>query len=251
MEWDRTAWVTRASGIDTYSENGIFTGWVVGRAGVMLGRLYNKLLQAKKIGSDYLLGLWREAGRNDDEPVWRMEFQIKRDVLAQMQIAPLSSVLTNLDGLWSYATTDWLRLAIPQESDQTRSRWPINPLWGYLSAIDWNSDGGPLLRSYDPARTPSDPKLYSMYLGTLVSYMAKRGLSDPYAAQEALIAEVVGYYMGKAEWDGLSFDDYLAERIALKVRAFGVGLNDPDGLGKLDQKQIDAAAKSYRKASRG
>lgn len=251
MEWDRLSWITRAIGIDTYSENNTFTGWVIGRGGIMLGRLYNKLLQAAKVGGDYLIDLWHAAGRQPGEPVWRLEFQIKRDVLNQMGIVPLSSALNHLDGLWSYATTEWLRLAIPQESDQTRSRWPINPLWGHLSAIDWNGNGGPLLRSYDPARTPSDPKLYSMYLGTLVSYMAKRGLADPYAAQEALIAEVVGYYMGRVERDGLSFDDFLAERIALKVRVFGVGLNDPDGLDKLDQAQIDTAAKSYRKASRG
>ena len=35
---------------------------------------------------------------------------------------------TNLNGLWSYATTDWLRLTIPTPEDEPRSRWPVHPL---------------------------------------------------------------------------------------------------------------------------
>jgi hypothetical protein len=44
MEWNREAWVTRGGGIDAYSEGGVFTGWVVGRGGVISARLYYKLL---------------------------------------------------------------------------------------------------------------------------------------------------------------------------------------------------------------
>ncbi|WP_310448705.1 hypothetical protein [Sulfuritalea sp.] len=108
-EWDREAWVTRGGGIDAYSENSIFTGWVVGRGGVISARLYYKLLQAAKIGANYLLALWEEAGWKEGEHVWRLEFQLRREVLVQHGLAKLDAVLGNLNGLWSYATTEWLK----------------------------------------------------------------------------------------------------------------------------------------------
>lgn len=251
FDWDRSAWVTRAAGIDAFSENGTFTGWMIGRGGVILARLYYKSLQALKTGQDYLVPLWRQAGRADDEPVWRLEFQFKRDMLVQMGLGPLDSTLTHLDGLWSYATTEWLKLTIPQATDRTRSRWPIHGLWGYLSAIDWNGPGGPLSRDFDTTRAPRDQRLYALYMAGLLGYMAKRQIHDLYQAQEAMTAEVVAYYMGKAYLDGIAFERYIQERVALKVRQYGTALNDPDALDDLDQAEVDAQAAAYRKASRG
>jgi hypothetical protein len=251
FDWDRTAWVTRASAIDNYSESGTFTGWVIGRGGVMLARLYFKSLQAKKTGQDYLLSLWREAGRTADEPVWRLEFQIKRDVLSDMRLGDLHGTLANLSGLWAYGTGEWVRLAIPQDGDQTRSRWPLHPLWGYLSEIDWQGNGGPLLRSVDMTHAPQDPKLYSMYLAALIGFMAKRHIHDLYQAQEAMTTELVAFYSDRAYMDGISFDQYVDERVALKVRQYGSGINDPEILDKVDENASQARAEAYRKASRG
>jgi hypothetical protein len=251
MEWDRTAWITRASSIDTYSESGLFTGWVVGKGGHILARLYLKSLQAAKIAIDYLPPLWKHAGRIEGEPVWRLEFQIKREVLAQMKLARLYDTLRHLNGLWCYATNDWLRLAIPTLDDKTRSRWPIHPLWGYLSSIDWEAPGGPVLRSFSASRTPDDKRLFAMSLAAVTSYAAKHGYRDLYEAYEALIAAVVTYYADKAHWEGLSFDDYIEDRIALKVRQFNASVNDPAILDKLDEAEIERRAIAYRKASRG
>lgn len=249
MEWPREAWITRAKGKNTYSVDDIFTGWVIGEGGAMSARLYNKTIQAKKIGAEYVFDLWRECGWNGFDPVWRLEFEIKREVLAQMGIAPLSRTLSNLNGLWSYATTEWLKLAIPQEADKTRSRWPIHPLWGLLSSIDWETPGGPLLRSHNPARVPADERLYGMYLSALIGFMAKRGIQDLYQAQEEMIAYVVSYFTGKAYEQRLqSFDDFIADRLALKVRQFNTGINAPDGLADIDQSETEERAKAYRKA---
>lgn len=199
----------------------------------------------------YLPILWKQAGRLDDEPVWRLEFQIKREVLSQMKIVRLAETLRHLNALWCYATDEWLRLAIPNPEDKTRSRWPIHPLWGYLSSIDWETPGGPLLREFSPARAPADAKLYSLYVAVLTSFMAKRGIADLYEGQEELVAAVVEFYMNKAFWEGMSFDDYFAERIALKARLFNSALNDPELLDKLDEAEIQRRALAYRKASKG
>ncbi len=96
MEWDRASWVTRGGGVDSYSEDGIFTGWVVGRGGVIFAWLYYKQLQAAKIGAYYLLPLWEQAGLKSDEQVWRLEFQLRREVLMQLGLKKLDSTLGNL-----------------------------------------------------------------------------------------------------------------------------------------------------------
>ena len=97
------------------------------------------MIESRKSGKEYLHALWNEAGWQGDLPVWRMEFQFKREVLDQLQLAGLPDVLGHLAGLWNYATSDWLRLCLPSDSDGTRSRWPIRPLWIALSSVDWGS----------------------------------------------------------------------------------------------------------------
>lgn len=251
MEWNRAAWITHAEHIDTYSERGVFSGWVIGRGGAMLARLYDKRLQASKIGAEYLAELWKAVGWQDHEPVWRLEFQIRRDVLVQMGLGGFREVQDNLDGLWSYAMTDWLRLALPQEGDKTRSRWPVHPLWGYLSSIDWQGSGGPLSRSFKTTMAPADTKFYSLYLAAMTGYLAKHLDLDMGKAQEAIHREAMRYYGRRAEKKGKSLEEYVEGRVALKVRQYGTELNDPDGLARLDEELSEQAALTYRKASRG
>ncbi len=251
MEWNREAWVTRASSVDSYSEGGIFTGWVVGKGGIISARLYHKLLHARKIGADYLLEAWQRVGWDGEKPVWRLEFQLRREVLSQHGLASLPDVLNNLNGLWSYATTEWLRLTVPSLDDKTRSRWPIHPLWGYLSSIDWETDGGPLSRSYSPARIPGDDYLFAHAFSVLMSYMAREGIDDLYQGQEALMAALYEYHSAKAGRLLVGFDDYIAEKLAIKARQFNTILNDPDLNDKLDATDIKQKAHAYRKASDG
>ena len=251
MEWNREAWVTRGGSVDAYSEGGVFTGWVVGRGGVISARLYYKLLQAAKIGSDYLLTLWEQGGWKPPEQVWRLEFQLRREILTQHGLTKLDAVLGNLNGLWSYATTEWLKLTIPNPDDQTRSRWPIHPLWGYLSSIDWETEGGPLTRSFSKARVPGDKKLFSMALSVLVSYMAREGIEDPLEGYKALMTALYAHHSAIAEHLGLSFDEYLDQKLAIKGRLYNTLGTYPKGMPGLDDAISAKNAEAYRKAKDG
>src|ERR1017187_4877038 len=226
-EWDRASWVTRGGGVDAYSEKGIFTGWVVGRGGSISARLYNKSLQSAKIEANHQLELWANAGWQAGTDVWRLEFQLRREVLIQLGLRKLPDVLRNLNGIWSYATTDWLKLTIPNPDDQTRSRWPIHPLWGYLSAVDWETNGGPLTRSYTPSRVPSDDKLFGMALSILVSFMAREGIENAYQGQQALMAALPAHFEGIARHLDLTFDEFLDQKLGIKARQFNTLLNNP------------------------
>ena len=104
--WRREAWVSRAKAIAQYAEKGAFTVWTIGVGGTLSARLHQKVNEAKKSGKQYLHDLWQLAGWDGVMPVWRMEFQFKREVLTQLRLDTLPSIMEHQDGLWSYATTD-------------------------------------------------------------------------------------------------------------------------------------------------
>jgi len=245
--WDRHDWVTRANDINQYSVGGEFSGWTVGLGGTVAARLYNKSLEIAKSKKLYLLPLWNEAGwkEDDDGDVWRLEFQFKRDILSQFDVQSLSACMSNLNGLWSYATTEWLKLTQPNPDDQNRSRWPIHPLWACLATVDFETNGGALSRTFSPERVPSDRRLYDHGFSVISSFMAREGITDFYQGIEAFQFALYNHINNRAMNDGAYFDLYVEERIAAKARKFNSILNKlgvDDGSGDADE---------YRKQSDG
>ena len=251
--WDRHAWVTRASSINTYAVAGQFAGWTIGLGGVISARLYNKSLEILTRRKDWILPLWKQVGWDESRLVWRLEFEIKREVLTEKGLGKLSDVLNHQNGLWSYATTEWLRLTLPNADDKTRTRWPIHPLWVLLASIDWESNGGPLARRYSPTRSPEDDRLYQSAYSTILSYMAKHGFDagEFYEGTEDFLAYAYAYHEDRAYRLGLPFDQFIAEKLALKRRQYNTVLNDP----KLEERRLAderaREARQYRKAADG
>ena len=251
--WDRHAWVTRASSINAYAVSGNFSGWSIGLGGIISARLYNKLLEIVVSGKDWILPLWQKAGWEGSGLIWRLEFELKREVLTQKGLSKLYEVMNHLNGLWSYATTEWLRLTLPSDGDQTRSRWPMHPLWEWLAAVDWEGDGGPLSKRFKPTRGPNDVRLYQMACSTVLAFMAKHGYSAKqlYEAYEDLVAKLVDHIEQEAYKLGLHFDDYVAEKLALKRRQYNTATNDPEQEEKRKAAELAEQARAYRKESDG
>lgn len=245
--WDRHAWVTRAQTVNQYAVSGEFSGWSIGMGSeAMIGRLYDKLLEIASSNKAYLVPLWQEARWNPEQDghVWRLEFEFKRDILSQFGIQPFSTALTNLNGLWSYASTEWLKLTLPGD-DKNRSRWSVHPLWGYLSSVDFETAGGPLSRVFSPQRVPSDRRLFDHGFSVLSSFMAREGITDFYQGMEAFQTALYHYLNNRAINDGAYFDTYVQERIAIKARRFNSILN------KMGEEALDDAADEYRRLSDG
>jgi hypothetical protein len=197
---DREAWVTRADGVDSYSRKGRFSGWVIGTGGEISARLYDKTLEiAQKNHKPYLLDLWARAGRNPELPVWRLEFQLRREVLVQLGIRSFKSLLDYQGGIWGYATQNWLRLAEPQKGDSNRGRWPTHPLWAELAEIRWRLDDVPLERKYSPARPPSEERLLQLPMACLTSFMAVHGLTDYQAGLKAFLGRFEVFHRARCE----------------------------------------------------
>jgi len=247
--WGREAWITRGKKIDAHAVNEKFTGWSIGMGGKISCRLYNKLLEIYTSDRTDLIPLWKETGWQEDEPVWRVEFQLMRDVLAEHGLINLDTVLTNLNGLWSYASTEWLRLILPNPDDQTRSRWPIHPLWGYISSIDWETDFNTLSRSFKPERLPEDKRILTLGISSMACFMAKHGITDFDEGLDRYLLALHQHLCICGEFMGLSAGDYLLEKVRLRGKEYNTILN----INEADQKrlEVEKAAKNYRKSSEG
>lgn len=247
--WGREAWVTRGKNIAAYAVNEKFTGWTVGLGGVIACRLYNKLLEIFESQRDDLLPLWLAAGWQAGDSIWRIEFQYRREVLAQHGLIRLDDVLSNLNGLWSYASTEWLRLTLSNPDDQTRSRWPVHPLWGYLSSIDWETNGGPLSRSFSATRLPEDKRIFSLGASSIASYMAKHGITDYNDGLDRYLFDLYGHLQNAGHFMGQSAENFLLEKVRLRAKEFNTILNISDEEEK--RQALERAEAAYRKASGG
>ena len=137
-------------------------------------RLYDKTLEIDKQSKKYYLhDLWFKAGWFAGDPVWRGEFQLRRDVLARFGIRTLGEALAARDGLWAYLTADWLRLTVPNPGDDTRARWAPHPLWARLSEVTWGGNSEALTPVHKPSGIPSDAWIARHGTSLLTSLMAK------------------------------------------------------------------------------
>ena len=251
--WPDEAWVTRARFQDRHRVDSRFTGWSIGR-GAIMARLYDKTIQIKTSGQNYLEDLWRAKGWDGVSPVYRLEFQFRNEILRQLDSHRYPEVLERLGGLWVYATQKWLRLTLPTSSDDTRARWEAHPLWVCLQAIPWNTLQ-PVERVHSlPSKCPSDARLYSSFVAALTSYMAVRKISDPIQATHLLLSESADHYDGRAEFTGedfLLFAKGRASRKALDYRnPFQDSTDDASaGQDRAVEAARIAAADAYRKAS--
>ncbi len=242
----RHAWVTKASSIHQYAQDREFTGWVIGARGSLLARLYNKQIEIQKSGKLYLESLWEENDWDGKTPVWRLEFQFKREILHQLGLDTLPQVMNNLSGLWKYATTEWLKLTIPSETDQTRSRWEIHPLWGCMSLMDWESSGEPLLRQYSPSRAPSKQWLGQRALGVMASMSSVEGIDDFDDALALLGNAAFQALSEQAQTIGIPELQHFKEKVAVLNRKYNTRLNLRD-----DETADDVLVNEYRRLSKG
>jgi hypothetical protein len=225
----RKAWLKRAKKRATYEDSDVLTGVAFGLGGDLSCRLYNKLEELAQSGKLYLLELWQATGWNGIDPVWRLEFQLRRPVLQQLSAPTLPELLDRLGAIWSYLTGDWLRLAIPNPHDDTRTRWPTHPMWERVAALEGVS--APSAARVTRARIPSDQTLFRQGLAGLTSFMAREGISEIGEGLRSFMYAAQAYHTGSApEWQGDErLQDYIARKVTAKFRRFNTtARHEPD-----------------------
>ena len=249
----RGAWITEASGIDTYSRSGKFTGWVFGAGGTVSARLYDKTIEIEKSHKSYFHELWKRGGWDGASTVWRLEFQFRREVLQGFRIRTCEQLQDNLGGLWLAGVNSWLRLVVPDPADSNRARWPVHPIWEYLGQIRWRLDDEPLTRSYTPARVPSLDKLYRMFTALLTSYMCVKGLTVYGDGCIKLMEDCREYHEGWCkDRVGIEFPEWLEQKLNLKARDFNTRKNRKTIRQEASiPDEVEKDASDYYKKSKG
>lgn len=103
------------------------TGYVFGK-GDALGRVYDKRAEISKNNKGWFEDIWRRRGWDGVSPVTRIEFQVRRDFIKDMQIESAADLADILPDMWRYFTDEWLSLR-DASTDTNRSRWQVKPFW--------------------------------------------------------------------------------------------------------------------------
>jgi len=218
---DQECWITRANLLAKYYDRRIpqpFTGWVVGQGGDLSSRLYEKTVEIEhKSRKFFFHELWQKQGWQAGDKVWRQEFQLRREVSKQLGVHTVPDLLRSFDALWRYLTQDWLRLAIPNPNDATRTRWPTHPAWQSVSQVfDQFTEDRPRLTRFRPQRLPREEWMLVNGLGGLTSFMASHGIED--------FDEGLGEYLRRASVfhhvNGRKLEDYVLRKVKAKTRRY-------------------------------
>lgn len=219
-------WVKRSKKRAIHEECDQVTGISFGSGNEVSARLYDKTREILKSGKDYMRPLWAMEGWDGETQVWRMEFQIRREGLPQEMLGGAREVLPCNGSLWRYLCDEWLRLAIPSESDDTRSRWPTHPLWEDLSRL-WDIDPeAPPLTRVSKSRLPSDDQLFRNGISGLTSFMAREAITDYGHGLGEFLQALEAYYDNPMRSFPEGLEDYIRRKTKGKARRYNVRMPD-------------------------
>lgn len=149
-----------------------FTGFTFGRD-AMVARLYDKSLEIAHSGKGWMREVWGDR-LDPSAPVWRLEFQLRRQVLAECSLGKPQDVLDQRQGLWAYAMR-WLSLR-ERTPGSTRTRWPVADVWSDLTRSQPGVADNPLVRKR--IRQYDESVLVRGLTGYASSLAAITGVSD-------------------------------------------------------------------------
>lgn len=240
----RHEWVTRAKRISQYVEGNAFTGWSIGLKGTVAARLYDKTAEILVTKKEYMREFWLECGWDGASPVWRLEFEVKREAIRQfdiesMEVAPLCA------GLWSHLTHSWLRLALPSPTDETRSRWETHPFWRRLSVVDFGAHNVPSFQRVRSSNPPSRDWMFRSAGSGIIAFMAVEEIDDFREGCRLYGEAYLGYLDEVSGPRGSESEEFIREKIRLLCRKHNLRAN------KRPASQVDpvsnAFARHYRK----
>lgn len=127
-----------------HREDGQFQTLTFGKSDVVL-RIYNKIAEIlQQSDKAWFYDLW-----GVKENVWRIEWQVRKDVLRRFGIRTFQDLFDGQGDVLRYLATEHDSLRIPT-SDGNRSRWPLHPLWHDLLAQIETFDSQGVHREIDP-----------------------------------------------------------------------------------------------------
>ncbi|MGJ8668957.1 MAG: hypothetical protein ACSHXK_05655 [Oceanococcus sp.] len=216
----RRAWVGRARNFHQHWTQERCTGWSIGLKAPLSARLYDKTTEIELTNKLYMHDLWLKAGWTGELPVYRLEFQFKRQVLQDLSVRFASDLLSSTGPLWRYAM-DWLRLCVPTDSDTKRSRWPSHPAWEALSKVEWFEDELDVAHRLRPTHSQNQEWAVRNFRASIVNYMAHKRLEDPYKAVDELFEQILVSCEKEAKFGEKTTLSVLEDRARKKASHWG------------------------------
>jgi hypothetical protein len=120
---------TRAKGVCLYDGTQRFTGISFGKR-TLVARIYDKTVEIATSHKDWLPEVWsRSACYRAGAPVWRIEFQLRREALTSRarssdgaRLDTWEQVRSAIGTLWQGLTSSWISLRLPR-TGKTRRRY--------------------------------------------------------------------------------------------------------------------------------
>jgi hypothetical protein len=217
-------WVTRARSVARYTQERRRSGYVVGRGGDMLLRLYDKTLEIQRSGKNHAALAWKRGDWDGSSTVWRTEIQLRRNALRSAQVRTVDQLLANCGSLWHYALDEWCRLCLPDAGDTKRSRWISHPFWAaILSANNFRHHSKIKRVSIRRNRAPDSTWFVDYFVGVLTSFMATYEVMNTAWAICDLVDLCNIVLAERAKHGAVDAARFISQKVADKTRRFGIG----------------------------
>jgi hypothetical protein len=218
LDFLRSSRVSRTKDTHHYENDDGLQTFYVGTSGAPLqARIYNKLLQVtKNPKSAFFLAMW-----GGPIPVWRIEFQIRRQALRSIGVDSFDDLTRQAGGIWTYLTDKWLSFKL--DDNINTSRRTVHPWWGSVQdCADMLGPACTIERAGLKVPTVPVDWYVSHMAGCLLPFAAYQGLPSIEGALEAFDEVARGYWAEKC-WD----DSYTRRRIQLGQSEEGGGCDVP------------------------
>ncbi len=137
------------SGKDRKQRGGLKAhAFTFGGGGDIVLRVYDKVAEIRqKRDKAWSHALWEQA-----ENVWRIEWQVRKKVLKDLDIVTFADLQEQIGDLLRYLATDHTSLRKPADDGNSR-QWPLHPLWSDLleRIEELNNHGSSRIHAQDPA----------------------------------------------------------------------------------------------------
>lgn len=182
---DIDSFVTRAKFINKHYVKNNFTGFSIGKGKTIMARIYDKTAEVKGSQKDWFYEIWKENGWNSN-PVWRIEFQLRRKALLDFSINSVEDLWGKEDGLWLYLTDNWLQ--IKDNLNKNVSRNITRKKWQKIKFVSTAKPNSPLVRKR--IKNGNVDILWKMIVGTILTLASRCGFSSLDETLEALKSKI-------------------------------------------------------------
>jgi hypothetical protein len=193
---DRRRFVGRSAARLTREDGEAWTGFDFGRrkTGTLNARIYDKSRETQSKAGSYWPQLWQDRGDRyaSDEAVTRVEVEFHRKALRQHGVGTAADAIELAPALWVTATTDWLSMRAPT-SDETRSRWPVDPVWQRIQRPTFAQDAAGLERLREARGQATLRGIRPGLVGYLSTFAALVGVDSIEGVCDRLVAFVRDY----------------------------------------------------------